>query len=114
MLICKLESLDKPNSFFNIPSNCIIINLDRSNLMVLIKDKHSSQRCPVHWISLLLDEDSIVLAHLFADICNERILDLAEPSVLSLGLEPSEVSKVGVSGHADDLCAEILELLNVL
>lgn len=97
MLICELESLNKSNSFINISANCVVIDLNRPNLMLFIKDKHASQSSSVHWISLFLYEDSIVLAHLFADISNEWIVNLAESSILSLGLEPCEMGEVRVS-----------------
>ena len=88
MLVGELESLDKSESLLDISTNSVIVDLDRSNLLVLVQDEHAPKGSSSHGVAFLFHEDSIVSGHFLGNISQKRVVDLAEATIFPLGLQP--------------------------
>ncbi len=57
------------------------------------------------------NQDVVVASDLLVEVGDERIIDLTEATLISRRVSPSQVRVVAVDGNADDLNAEVAELL---
>lgn len=115
VLVSVLEALDQSNCLLNIPTDCIVVDLYTADHVFVVEDEHAADRSSPHRIVLVGDQDAIVFADLFADVCDQWIVNrLAEAALGARCFEPGQVSEVTITGDTEDLCTELLEFINTL
>jgi hypothetical protein len=55
MFVSKFEALNQTDNFIDIPSNGVIVDLNRSYGMSGIKDEHASDSSAIHGVVFILD-----------------------------------------------------------
>lgn len=113
MLISVLESLDQSDGLIHISANCIIIDLDTTNHMLVIEDKHSTNGCSAHWVVFISYEHSIIFTNLLANISKQRVVNgLTQTSLRSWRLQPSQMSEMAITRNTQHFRIKFLELLH--
>jgi len=62
----------------------------------------------------LIQQNPVIAADLFVEICHHRELDLADTTVFHLGIFPSQVGKLGVDRDGKQFAVALLELIQLL
>ena len=83
VLVGILEALDDAKSLVNVATDGVVVDLQASDLVLVIKDEDSADGSAVHRIFWVSDEHTIVTANLLADVCEQRVSDLATEAALT-------------------------------
>lgn len=110
MLVGELESFDKSDSLIDRPSNGSIVDLYRSDFLLSINNENASECGSEQLIVCVIDEHAVVLAQLLADVCQQWIVDLAEPTFGPWRLDPCQVREVRICRDAENFSSDVLEL----
>lgn len=114
MLVSVLESLDQSDCLLHIPTYCVIVNLDTADNMFVVQDEHSSDRGASHWIILVRDKHTIILANLLADVGHQWIVDrLTEASLRPWRLQPRQMREVAIARNTKNFRTEFLEFIHL-
>ena len=117
MFLSELESLNESEGFVDRSSNWEIVQGGLSQDSFLVDDEQSSEfvrniRGEKHGKrnqvagelpegdSLFGDEHFVIGGHLLLDVSDERNVDLSKTSLLSWGVDPSQVSELGYQKHS--------------
>ena len=98
VLVGILEALNDTKSLVNVAADGVVVDLHASDLVFVIKDEDSANGSSIHRIFRVSDEHAIITANLLADVCQQRVSDLAtEAALTTRRLHPRQMSEVRVS-----------------